>query len=140
MKLLKLFILLLFNICYSASFSQTFNYTIKQNIVKISECDNPKNGFVLTGKTITKTANNDYFLLDTGKTIFMWNDNKGLSNHKIYNFQSKTSNINVQCVFFTEHNLIRITSNQQNEAVIEIVCQINNQWNCLSYLCDVRKE
>lgn len=117
------------------SFSQPINYSLKQNIVQWSECDNPQNGFILTGKTVTRTANNDSFILNTNKEVFSWNDNKGQSENKIYHFQSKNSDLNIQYVFLTEHNSIRITTNKYKEAVIEIVCLINSKWYCLSYLC-----
>ena len=118
------------------SFSQAFNYILKQNIVKISQCDHPKNGFRLTGGTVSRSANNDSFTLDMSKELFIWTDNKGTSKNKIYNFKSQTSSINVQYVFNTEYNLIRITTNQKKEAVIEIICLINNEWKCLSFLSD----
>ncbi len=114
------------------------SYSLKQNKVMVSECDNPRNGFVLTGKTIQKSANNDKFILDVTGKLFYWNDSKGNSKNQIYNFQSKVANSRNQYVFNTTSNAIRITTNQNKEAVIEIICLINNDWYCLSYLCTVR--
>jgi len=127
--------LLLINSFSFYAFSQSCNYTLKQNIVKASECDNPKNGFILTGKTVSHSANNDSFVLDINKEFFIWTDNKGTTKNKIYNFKSKTTSLNTQYVFMTEYNLIRITTNPRKEAVIEIICSINNEWQCLSFLC-----
>lgn len=110
-------------------------YTLKQNIVHVSECGNPKNGFILTGKTVTHSANNDSFSLDLKNQLFCWTDNKGTSKNKIYNLKSKSSDLNTQYVFMTEYNLVRITTNHEKEAVIEIICSINNGWQCLSFLC-----
>lgn len=135
MKTPQFIIFLLLCLSPVISFSQPINYSLKQNIVQWSECDNPQNGFILTGKTVTRTANNDSFILNTNKEVFSWNDNKGQSENKIYHFQSKNSDLNIQYVFLTEHNAIRITTNKYKEAIIEIVCQINSKWYCLSYLC-----
>ncbi len=129
---------MLFSILFSFSaFSQSYRYTLKQNIVQISDCANPKEGFILTGSTISKNANNDSFFLNIDNDSFAWTDNKGTSNNKIYNFKSKSTALNTQYVFATESNLIRITTNHQKEAVIEIICLLNNQWKCLSFLCNV---
>lgn len=132
---------MLFSILFSFSaFSQSYRYTLKQNIVHISDCANPKEGFILTGNTISKNANSDSFYLNVDNDSFTWSDNKGTSNNKIYNFQSRSTALNTQYVFVTESNLIRITTNHQKEAVIEIICLLNNQWECLSYLCKVINE
>lgn len=133
MKIKIILLLLLTNSVSLIVVAQT--YTLKQNIVHVSECDNPKNGFILTGKTVSHSAKNDSFSLDLNKELFGWSDSKGTSKNKIYNFKSKTSSLNTQYVFMTEYNLIRITTNQNKEAVIEIICSINNEWQCLSFHC-----
>jgi hypothetical protein len=135
---LKIISILLFFILFSfSSFSQSYKYTLKQNILHVSDCANPKEGFILTGNTISKNANNDSFSLNVDNDSFAWTDNKGTSNNKIYNFKSKSTALNTQFVFATESNLIRITTNNQKEAVIEIICLLNNQWKCMSFLCKV---
>lgn len=135
MKNKVIFLMLIINSISSFTYGQLYNYTLKQNIVKLSECDNPKNGFIITGQTISHTANNDSFFLDIGKELFVWTDSKGTNTNKLFGFQSKKTELNTQYVFMTEYNLVRITTNQHNEAVIEIICTINNKWQCLSFLC-----
>ncbi len=128
-------LIVLLNLLSLNLFSQS--YTLKQNIVHISECAHPQNGFVLTGKTTTENANSDSFSLDINSRLFKWTDNKGTSTQKIYNYQSKSTDLKTQCFFATESNSIRITSNQQKDAVIEIICLIKERWYCLSYLCTI---
>lgn len=135
MKFKTTLLIILINSFSFYVFSQSYSYTLKQNIVKASKCDNPKNGFILTGQTVSHSTNNDSFSLDIDKELFIWSDSKGTTKNKIYNFKSKTTSLNTQYVFMTEYNLIRITTNPQKEAVIEIICSINNEWQCLSYLC-----
>lgn len=135
MKIKIITLILLINSFSFYAFTQSYNYTLKKNVVHVSECDNPKNGFVLTGQTVSHSANNESFTLDIKKELFVWTDSKGTSRNKIYNFRSKTSSLNTQYVFMTEYNLIRITTNLQNEAIIEIIYLNNNKWQCISYLC-----
>ena len=138
MRFLLLILTIFLNLFSSNSYCQTFNYTLKQNLVHISECDNPKNGLKLIGKTKSEAAKGDSFFLDINKELFTWSDSKGTSKNKISNFQSRNTSLNTQYVFTTESNLVRITINPQKEAVIEIICSINEQWYCFSYLCNVR--
>lgn len=119
-------------------YSQRYDYDVMRNVVQISDCGHPKNGFVLLGNTISKNANNDSFTLDVTNKSFTWYDNKGAGTQKIYNYQKKLTDLNTQYVFNTESNLIRITTNYKNEAVIEIICLVNDQWKCLSFLCRVK--
>lgn len=137
---MKLMNLLVIGLIFSSfcGYSQRFDYGILRNVVQISDCGHPKNGFVLLGNTISKTANNDSFTLDVTNKSFTWSDNKGAATQKIYNYQKKITDLNTQYVFNTESNLIRITTNYKNEAVIEIISLLGNQWKCFSYLCKVK--
>lgn len=137
MNMKKIIMLFLLNVVIVVSaYSQLFS--LKQNIVMISECALTSNGFVLSGKTIQRKANNDSFFLDSKNKLFYWNDTKGKSKNDIYNFQAKKDNLKNQYVFNTVYNLVRITTNQRKEAVIEIFYLDNDRWYCLSYLCNFK--
>lgn len=137
MKISYLIIFLFLCLNPFISISQSIHYSLKQNIVRWTECENPQKGFILIGKPVTKTAKNDSFILNINRELFIWKDDKGESENKIYHFQSKNSDLNTQYVFVTEHNIIRITTNHYKEAEIDIISLIDSKWSCFSYLCKV---
>lgn len=101
-----------------------------------SVCSEP---FKLFGNGHTKEepANNDSFELDLNNEMVYWKDSKGTTKSMIYNLQNGIVDNRRRMMFNTKHNIYRITMSNKT-AVIEIMFKNNDQWYCLSYLCNIK--